>query len=76
MERYIYMIDLEEKLLSLPLTSLGEMIRFIGTAYAGNLEKLFILNCTMMSKWIYNRLCGFGFISEETSSRMTFLTKS
>jgi hypothetical protein len=63
METYYYMIDLNEQLLSLPITLLGEVIKKIGNAYTGALEKLMIINCTMVSKWVFNRLKGFGFIS-------------
>jgi cold shock CspA family protein len=36
---------------------------------------MYIINCTTVSKWIFNRLKGFGFISEETCSRISFLTR-
>jgi hypothetical protein len=35
MESYYYMIDLNEQLLSLPLSQLGEVIKRIGNAYSG-----------------------------------------
>ena len=48
---------------SLPITLIAEVIKKVGNAYSGMLEKLMILNCTMLSKWAYNRLIGFGIIS-------------
>lgn len=63
-EHYYYLLDLNEQLLSLPLSSLGEIIKVIGNAYSGCLERLMIINCTYISKWIYNRLHGVGVVSD------------
>ncbi len=34
-----------------------------------------IVNCTVVSKWMYNRLIGFGVISEGTAKNITLHTK-
>lgn len=68
------MIDLEGKMLSLPISKLGDIITKIGNAYTGRVKNLIILNCTTVSKWIFNRLVGFGVISEETATRIKFYT--
>jgi hypothetical protein len=54
---------------------LAEVIKKIGNAYSGLLHKLMIVNCTVVSKWMYNRLIGFGVISEGTAKNITLHTK-
>ena len=63
LETYYYLIDLDEQMSSLPVTLLAEVIKKVGNAYTGVLEKLMVINCTMLSKWAYNRFKGFGIIS-------------
>jgi hypothetical protein len=58
-ENYYFILDLDEKLLSLPLSSLGDIIKVIANAYSMCLQKMLIINATTLSKWIYNRLTGF-----------------
>lgn len=72
-ESYYFILDLDEKLLSLPLSSLGDFIKVIGNAYSMFLGKMMLINCTTFSKWIYNRVTAF--IAEETVKKITLHTK-
>jgi len=55
-ETYDYVLDLQEKFLTLPITSLASIIGVISDVYSMRLEKLKLVNCTMIAKWLYNRL--------------------
>jgi hypothetical protein len=72
-ETYYFVIDLNEQLLTLPLTSFGNIVKEIANVYCMRLEKMFIVNCTTVAKWIYNRINSF--ISEDTASKISLFTK-
>jgi len=71
-ETYDYVLDLEERFLTLPLTSLGSIIKIIADVYSMRLERLKIVNCTTASKWIYTKVESW--LSEETAKKVQLHT--
>ena len=72
-ENYYFILDLDEKLLGLPISSVGDIIQVLGNAYSMCLERMMVVNCTTFSKWIYNRVQAF--ISQETVRKISLYTK-
>ena len=73
LETYYFVVDLNEQLLSLPLSSLSGIIKQISNVYSLRLERFFILNITTVAKWIYNRVSSF--LSEDTLRKVSLCTK-
>lgn len=73
LETYYFVVDLNEQLLSLPLSSLSGIIKQISNVYSLRLERFFILNITTVAKWIYNRVSSF--LSEDTLRKISLCTK-
>jgi hypothetical protein len=73
LETYYLILDLDEQLLSLPLSSLGDIIKVLANAYSMCLEDMLIVNCTALSKWIFNRVKSF--IAEETLRKISLYTR-
>lgn len=73
LETYYFVVDLNEQLLSLPLSSLSGIIKQISNVYSLRLERFFVLNITTVAKWIYNRVSSF--LSEDTLRKISLCTK-
>lgn len=73
LETYYFVVDLNEQLLSLPLSSLSGIIKQISNVYSLRLERFFVLNITTVAKWIYNRVSSF--LSEDTLRKVSLCTK-
>jgi hypothetical protein len=67
-ETYDYILDLNQKFLSLPITALKDIISSISIAYSMMLGKLYIVNCTSFAKLIYNGIEKM--LSEETQAKI------
>lgn len=73
LETYYFVVDLNEQLLSLPLASIGGIVKQISNVYSLRLERFFIINITTIAKWIYNRISSF--LSEDTLRKISLCTK-
>lgn len=73
LETYYFVVDLNEQLLSLPLSSLGGIIKQIANVYSLRLERFFVVNVTTVAKWIYNRVSAF--LAEDTLRKVSLSTK-
>lgn len=71
-ETYYFVIDLNEQMLSLPLSSIGGIVKQIANVYSLRLERFFVLNITTVAKWIYNRISSF--LSEDTLRKISLYT--
>lgn len=72
-ETYDYILDLNEKFLSLPITSIKEIIKTFSDVYSMRLQNMYIVNCTHFAKWIYIGIEKV--ISEETSKKIKLFTR-
>jgi hypothetical protein len=52
-------LDFEEKFLTLPMTSIKDIVAVISDVYATRLEKLRAVNCTTVLRLIYQGFKGF-----------------
>lgn len=53
------LLDFEEKFLTLPMTSIKDIVAVISDVYATRLEKLRAVNCTTVLRFIYQGFKGF-----------------
>ncbi len=67
------MIDLDEHLLTLPFTSLIKFLEESTEAYNSCMEKIMIVNCTPIAKWIVNRVLSF--MPDESTRKVSIYTK-
>ncbi len=72
-ETYDYILDLNEKFLSLPITSLNAYISRISNAYSMRMRKMYIVNCTSFAKFLYMGVEKV--LSEETARKIQLFTK-
>ena len=58
-ESYDYIIDVREKLLTLPVSTLQEIVHTISYSYSMKMRRIWVVNANTLVKWGYQALKGF-----------------